>query len=171
MNFIEVNPDEMGDILDAMRELEAHDIAEAELCKIVSVISEAHASLGDAVRDWFSEITKTVLGETPYDASIPNADRESPSDGLFDGLLSDPGRAFHAVTDNLALSSSKTGEFKSLLTGSGLTLQERTVVVLHYIHGKSEYESGAMTGYEDTEGILWTALVKIGHVIQHDKRQ
>lgn len=47
-------------------------------------------------------------------------------------------------------------------------LQERTVVVLYYIHGKPEYETGTMTVYEDTEDILWNVLVKIGCVIcQH----
>ena len=75
------------------------------------------------------------------------------------------------MINNLAISCSKTGELKRLLTGSGLTLQERTVIVLHYIHGKSEYESALMTGDADTGTILWSALVKIGRTLQRSKRR
>lgn len=169
MRYREKTPDEIYNDLDAMREVEIHDMAEAELWEIVSAISEAHENLGDAVRDWLSETLKTILGEIPYDMSGENG--PVPSEGLLDGLLSDPSGALKVIADNAAIFSIKAGEFKRLLASSGLTLQERTVVVLHYIHGKSDHESSIMTGYEDTEGILWTALVKIGHMLWHDKRR
>lgn len=168
MHYIERTPDEICDELDAMYEMEAHDIAEVELWEIAGAISEAHENLGNAVRDWLSETAKIALGEIPYGMSAGN--RQFPSDGLLDGLLANPIRAFKAITDNLPLSSSKTGEFKWLLTCSGLTLQERTAVVLRYMHRKSEHEISSITGYGDAEGILWASLVKIGKTILHDKK-
>lgn len=168
MRYREKTPDEICIELEFMHEAELHDMAEIELWNIVSAISEAHADLGDAVREWFSETAKIVLGETPYDTSCGNG--QFPTEAQLDGLLADPARPFKAITNNLAISCNKTGEFKRLLTSSGLTLQERTVVVLYYIHGKSEYESGVITGYADTGGILWSALVKIGNTLQKDKQ-
>ena len=58
-----------------------------------------------------------------------------------------------------------------MLINSGLTLQERTVVVLYYMHGKSELELSIITGYGDATGMLWTALVKIGHMLRNNKKQ
>ncbi len=167
MRYRKKTLDEICDTLDAMREVDIHDMANAELWKIVTAISEAHRNLGDAVRDWFSEITKTILGEIPYDMPVGNG--QFPSDGLLDGLLADPAGAFRAIMYNLAHSISKTREFKRILTNSGLTLQERTVVVLHYIHGKSELELGVITGYTNAAGTLWTAIVKIGHMLRNAK--
>lgn len=47
-----------------------------------------------------------------------------------------------------------------MLTNSDLTLQERTVVVQHYIRLKPGYETGTMTEYENAEDILkWCVLL------------
>ena len=169
MRYGEKTPDEMCNELELLHEVEFHDMAEIELWNIVSSILEAHAELGDAVREWLFEVTKLVLGETPYDR--PDSNGQFSTKEQLDGLLADPTTSFRAMINNLAISCSKTGELKRLLTGSGLTLQERTVIVLHYIHGKSEYESALMTGDADTGAILWSALVKIGRTLQRSKRR
>ncbi len=169
MRYGENATDEMCNELELLHEVELHDMAEIELWDIVSAISEAQEELGDAVKKWLFEATKTVLGEPPYDTSCGNG--QFPSKGHLDGLLADPAGAFKAITNNLTISCNKTGEFKRLLINSGLTLQERTVVVLHYMHGKSELELSIITGYGDATGMLWTALVKIGHMLRNNKKQ
>ena len=169
MRYGEKTPDEMCNELELLHEVEFHDMAEIELWNIVSAISEAQEGLGDAVKECLFEATKLVLGGTPYDR--PDSNGQFSTKEQLDGLLADPTTSFRAMISNLAISCSKTGELKRLLTGSGLTLQERTVIVLHYIHGKSEYESALMTGDADTGAILWSALVKIGRTLQRSKRR
>ena len=142
-----------------------HDIAEIELCKIVYEISESYRKLGDAVRDLFTETTKAILSETPSDMSHGN--EQLPPNGI----LPDSGMDFREVAENLTIYIANTGELRSMLTNSGLTLQERTVVVQHYIRWKPGYETGTMTEYENAEDILWNALVKIGDVVRHDEKQ
>jgi hypothetical protein len=164
MNIRKKTLDEICDKMDFIHEAEIHDMAEIELCKIVSTILESGRNLCNAAKNWLFELIKGILSETPYDMSYGNGQL------LPIGLLPDSDKGLKSIAQNLNIYIRKTLEFKRLLIDSGLTLQERTVVVLRYIHNKSEYESDIITEYEDTEAILWTALIKIGHTLLHNPK-
>lgn len=119
--------------------------------------AEALEELLDKVTDYLKEYAKHKAGATCY--NITNVPAYISQD-LFDGLLADKKNTLERMADAYDTWDNAVNNFSQVIHDKNLTPQERTVLALKYLDGKTANEIMTATGYANVDALLNSAKAK-----------
>lgn len=118
-------------------------------------------TLLDKISDFLREDAKRAAGVTCY--NNPGKITGTTPD-LYDGILADTTNTKTHVIEVFHEWNMAVGKFSQLIHHADFTPQERTVLILKYLDGKSANEIMAETGYPDTNRLINNAESKTAKI-------
>lgn len=147
-----------------MNDLKSTDIM---LRRIASSIFAAQQDAVQAFEAWLAEEAKVILGAVPYDGLDRKCQR--PPEYVCDGLLADLSGKKNNVSHAMIQSDAWARFLDHIFTQSGLTPQERTVMVRRYIEKIEDNQViGAIDGYTDANALFKAAIEKVSRTMEKE---